>query len=211
MLRFFALLYFKFRQKFLQGKVIKNSKIDKSATIQSGTQIIDSQMGRHSYAAYDCLIVNCSIGSFCSIAPNVTIGAAEHPMEWASTSPAFEGVRNSSPRKRFAHFPIPQSKRTVIGSDVWIGQDCIIKAGVEVGHGAVIGAGAVVTKDVEPYAVVGGCPAKIIKYRFDNSVKDALLSSEWWNLSDEQVSAIATKVMQPLEFAMAALAIRDKN
>lgn len=200
MFRFFQLIYFKIRQKFLQGKVIRNSEVDKSATIQSGSQFVNSRMGRHSYAAYDCLICDCEIGNFCSIAQGVVIGAAEHPIERVSTSPAFEGITNSSPRARFADFPAPEAKRTIIGSDVWIGANAIIKGGVKIGHGAVIGAGAVVTKDVAPYAIAVGCPAKFIRYRFDESIRHRLLLSKWWELPDHSIKTMADKISSPADF-----------
>lgn len=185
----------------MQGKAIRNSLVDKSSKIQSGSQFINSTMGRHSYAAYNCQISDCAIGNFCSIAHEVVIGSAQHPINWASSSPAFEGVKNSSPKKRFAHFPPPESLRTTIGSDVWIGQRAIIKGGVKIGHGAIVGSGAVVTKDVEPYAIVGGCPAKLIRYRFDEDTRNLLLQSEWWNLKDEEIEKFAMKIQNPSIFA----------
>lgn len=211
MLQFLSFLFYKIRQKFLQGKAIRNSVVDPSSRIQSGCQFINSKIGRHSYTAYNCQISDCEIGNFCSIAPEVLIGAAQHPINWASSSPAFEGVKNSSPKKRFAHFPPPESLRTAIGSDVWIGQRATIKGGVKIGHGAIIGAGAVVTKDVEPYAIVGGCPARLIRYRFDEDTRNLLLQSEWWNLKDEEIEKFAMKIQDPSEFAMEIIDYKIKT
>lgn len=206
-----SFLWFKVRQKFLQGKVVRGSHIDPSSTVQSGSQFVNSTMGRHSYCAYDCLILNCSIGNFCSLAPEVVIGVAQHPLDWASTSPAFEGVRNSSPRKRFSLFPLDPPLHTTIGADVWIGQRAIIKGGVTIGHGAVIGAGAVVTKDVPPYAIVGGCPARVLRFRFDSETIDALLRSEWWTLSDSEITMIAQDVRTPMLFAEKAIRLAENR
>lgn len=75
-------------------------------------------------------------------------------------------------------------KKVIIGNDVWIGSHALILGGVKIGDGAVIGAGAVVTKDVPPYAVVGGVPARIIKYRFSQEIIDKLLEIKWWNLPE---------------------------
>jgi len=168
--------------------------------VNSGTQLIHSVFGKYSYAGYDCIIINTSIGNYCSIADNVVIGSAQHPMHWVSTSPVFENVIHSGPKKKFATFEVPKSKHTLIGSDVWIGHGAIIKGGINIGTGAVIGAGAVVTKDVEPYAVVGGCPAKILKFRFPNHIIEALLASKWWELSDEELQAKAQFIRQPEVF-----------
>lgn len=115
------------------------------------------------------------IGKFCSIADGVTILlGGRHPVDEITTSPA--------PRREF---PIPNppcvNHSIIIGNDVWIGLNAIIFNGVTIGDGAVIAAGAVVNKDVPPYAVVGGVPAKLIKYRFDSKIIAILLKSKWWD------------------------------
>jgi acetyltransferase-like isoleucine patch superfamily enzyme len=129
-----------------------------------------------------CEITNADIGNYCSIANNVAIGAAEHPYTRLSTSPQLYrsvikcGDGNGDARGK-----------TVVGSDVWIGNNAVIKAGVRVGHGAVIGAGSVVTHDVPPYAIAVGSPAKIIKYRFDGATIERLLGMSWWEWSEEEI------------------------
>ena len=195
-----AYIYSKIVKKYLRGKCILRSNIHKTAVISSGCNVVESTMGRYSYIGYDSTMVKCNVGSFCSIADCVYIGGAEHPMEWVSTSPVFQKVRHSGPTKRYAKFELPQIKTTTIGNDVWIGHGVIIKQGVIIGHGAVIGSGAVVTKDIEPYSIVVGCPAKHIKYRFDEQLRNDLLSTQWWNLSDEELSRLGRYAQQPKEF-----------
>lgn len=187
-------LYGKFFKKILRGKCVINSQIHKTAKINSGATIVDSAIGRYSYTCYDDEIVNCEIGQFCSISDDVIIGGAEHPIEWGSTSPVFQNVDHSGPRKRFAKHDFEGIPRTYVGNDVWIGKRVIIKAGVKIGDGAVIGAGAVVTKDVPPYAVVVGVPAKVIKYRFDDDTIAELLQTQWWNLSDAHLEQFAANI-----------------
>ncbi len=199
--RILSLYWFKFRQKFLAGKAIRNCHIDPSATVHGGTQMTNSSIGRHSYIGYNCSVNTAEIGNFCSIAGDVIIGASEHPMDWASTSPAFEGIKNSSPRKRFANFAVPAAGKVIIGSDVWIGEGAFLKSGVTIGHGAVVGSRAVVTKDVEPYAIVVGCPARIIRFRFSEELRHCLIESEWWNLSDIDLMSIGQLVKDPQTFA----------
>ncbi len=195
----FLYLYAKIINR-LHGKAIRDSKIHSTAYVGYGCNIIKLQMGRYSYIGHDSEVLCAEIGDFCSISDHVYIGGAEHPMEWVSTSPVFQNVRHSGPTKRFAKFDLPALKKTIIGSDVWIGHGVTIKQGVNIGHGAVIGSNALVTKDVPPYAVVGGVPAKIIKYRFDEETIAALLKSEWWKWSDEKIAQYAHLIKDPKAF-----------
>lgn len=192
-------LYAKVVQR-LRGKAIIRSAIHPTAVVYPGCHVVSSQIGKYSYCSYDCKFENTEIGSFCSISDKVYIGGAEHPLNWTSTSPVFQHVKHSGPTKRFSRFELPPIKRTIIGSDVWIGHAATIKQGVNVGVGAVIGSNALVTKDVPPYAVVGGVPAKIIKYRFDEDIITALLNSEWWMMSDEELSKYAYLIKDPKAF-----------
>ena len=130
------------------------------------------------------------IGSFCSIgsgAAFIMAGNQGHRNDWVSTFPfywmsevpAFEGARNG----------FRPAGDTVIGHDVWIGSEAIVMPGVGIGDGAVIGTRAVVTRDVEPYAIVGGNPAGTIRKRFDKARIGLLLELRWWEWSDEQLHA----------------------
>jgi acetyltransferase-like isoleucine patch superfamily enzyme len=139
---------------------------------------------------YGGALGNCEIGRFCSIAPDVSIGSDEHPVSWLSTSMiqyvkdlhgwsdvcVSLGLVYKRPVERFYSGEIAK-----IGNDVWIGRGATILSGVEVGHGSIIGAGAVVTKNVPNYAIVGGVPAKIIRYRFDAESIRNLTDLCWWN------------------------------
>ena len=133
-------------------------------------------------------IHNCEIGRYCSIAAGVWIGPNEHPLSWLSTSPAFynrksfhHGSRKVEGRFQAYTIPFVESKRTMIGNDVWIGSHAFVKGGVTIGDGAVVAAHAVVTKDVPPGAIVGGSPARIIRYRFDEATIRELQELKWWD------------------------------
>lgn len=184
----------------LQGKAVIGSRIHPTAVVYSGSQIVNTSFGRYSYCSYNCKIVNAEIGAFCSISDHVYIGGEEHPMDWVSTSPVFQNVRHSGPTKRFSKFDVPFVRQTVIGSDVWIGHGVTIKQGVTIGHGAVVGSNALVTKNVPPYAIVGGVPAKVIKYRFNEATIEALLHTEWWSLPDEEIQQYAHLIQEPDKF-----------
>lgn len=182
-------LYGKLMKK-LQGTCVVNCCIDNTCVVGSSCNVVGTAMSRYSYCGNDCQIVNTEIGSFCSISDHVFIGGAEHPMNWISTSPVFQNVRHSGPSRRFAKFDLPSARRTIIGNDVWIGHGVTIKQGITIGNGAVIGSNALITKDVPPYAVVGGVPAKVIKYRFPQEVINRLQEIQWWDLPDEKITEV---------------------
>lgn len=192
-------LYSKFFKRVLRGTSVLNSEIDKTAKVYSGSTFYNSKLGRYSYVGYDSEVVNCEIGAFCSIANGFIVGGAKHPLEWVSTSPVFYDVGSGTGR-HLGNLCIEDVARTIIGNDVWIGSRAIIMQGVNIGTGAVIGAGVVVTKNVPPYAVVAGCPAKIIKYRFNEETIKRLLKSEWWLMSDEQLRNISEYINNPNVF-----------
>ena len=128
--------------------------------------------------------VTVEIGSFCSIAANVVLllGAGHNP-DWVSTWPIREVFGLPG---QYDHHPTYRGP-TIIGNDVWLGRDAVILDGITIGHGAVVGARAVVTKDVRPYAVVGGVPAKEIRRRFTDEQVDALLEIAWWDWPVDQI------------------------
>lgn len=181
---------------------ITNSTINSLSKVEAGTSFFHSSMGRHSFCGYDCDIFHAEIGSFTSIASNVTIGGAKHPMEWVGMSPVFYKGRDSI-RKKFVLNELSPPQKTIIGNDVWIGKSAIIISGVEISNGAVIGAGSVVTKNIPPYAIAAGNPAKIIRYRFDRKTIEHLESIEWWNLKDNEIQKIAQHIKDPDKFISA--------
>ncbi|WP_052571337.1 glycosyltransferase [Endomicrobium proavitum] len=148
-------------------------------------------VGKNTYSAPDLKVENSKtkIGSFVSIAGKVTIGQGEHPVNYLSTSPYFYMSGLGWTNRISETYANP----CTIGNDVWIGQNVFIRQGITVGDGAVIGAGAVVVKDVPAYAVVGGVPAKVIKYRFDDETIKELLALKWWNLPDEEIKKLPFK------------------
>lgn len=186
--------------KKMRGAAVANSSIHRTSKVEAGSQFINSSMDRYSFCGYDCKILNCNIGAFCSIADGVIIGGAQHPIEWASTSPVFYRGRDSV-AKKFSEFERPKSKRTTIGNDVWIGDRALIKGGVEIGDGAIIGMGSVVTKNVGAYEIWAGNPAKLIRKRFDDNTVQELLNSDWWNLDDATILKYSQYIREPNQFA----------
>lgn len=120
------------------------------------------------------------IGKFCSIASGVIFnlgGSERHLKNWVSTYPLHYMFPENCPND-----PYYPKGDTVVGNDVWIGTEAVIMPGITIGDGAIIGARAVVTHDVAPYSIVGGVPAKLIKYRFSKEIIQKLLEISWWNL-----------------------------
>ena len=105
-----------------------------------------------------------------------------------------------SVKAKFSIFKREEPLYTVIGHDVWIGQNCLIKQGVKIGNGAVIGMGSVVTRDVEPYSIVGGVPTKFIKKRFESNIVHELEAIEWWEFDEKKLKFYARFIRNPKLF-----------
>ena len=171
--------------------VSSNNEIDAKATIYRGVKIKGSKVGAYTYISANTDVENAEIGKFCSVSDHCRIGMGGHNTNQVSTSPIFTEDRNGTKfqwtDKDVNAAPL---KKAVVGNDVLIGSHALILGGVTIGDGAVVAAGAVVTKDVPPYAVVGGVPAKVIKYRFSQEVIDRLEEIQWWNLNEKKIIEI---------------------
>ncbi len=131
-----------------------------------------------------------TIGRYCSIADKVEIFlGGNHRTDWGTTYP-FSALRDIWPLAPKTEEYHSSRGDVTIGHDVWIGCGAIILSGITIGHGAVVAAHAVVTKDVPPYAIVGGNPAKIIRHRFDEATVEALLNASWWELPQEKIATL---------------------
>lgn len=172
----------------------KKSSFQGYTNIGKRCQIIDSSLGRFTYVTADTKIIRSSIGSFCSIGQECLIGGlASHPLNWISTHPAFYSSRKQANFSFVTSDELIEQGRVNIGHDVWIGARAIIIDGCNIGNGAVIAAGAVVVKDVPPYAIVGGVPAKVIKFRFPPEKIEKIRSSRWWELDIDELAKINMK------------------
>jgi acetyltransferase-like isoleucine patch superfamily enzyme len=174
----------RFRDSTIDRKCRINpaSEIEKNCHILENSLVLNSTIKTCSYIGRNSIVQNASIGSFCSIANDVFIGLGTHPTAHFSTSPLFYRVANTFNLKLIDDdYEFAEYRPIEIGNDVWIGTRAIILDGVKIGDGAIVAANAVVTKDVPPYAIVGGVPAMVIRYRFSPEKIEQLLKLQWWS------------------------------
>ena len=166
---------------------VENSLLGKHVDIQRYAMIYSCQIGDYSYVGRNFTAWHSKVGKFCSISWNVGIGGANHDYHRITQhaflyAPQF-GFLDSNEVPGYNRF----ESECIIGNDVWIGCNAVVCRGVRVGDGAVIAAGAVVTKDVEPYTIVGGVPAKFIKRRCSAGLAERLTKTRWWDLPDSVI------------------------
>ena len=141
-----------------------------------------SRLGRFSYVAAGARVVGCACGSFCSIGPDAWVGGlGRHPTHWISTHPSFYSPLMQAGMTFVEREFFEETQEVVMGHDVWVGARAIVLDGVTIGNGAVIAAGAVVTRDVAPYSIVGGVPARLIRRRFNDEDIRKLEDLRWWD------------------------------
>lgn len=187
----------------IKPRAIRSSEVDETAKIGPASQVVESSMGRYSYCGERCTIIKCNIGAYTSIADYVSIGGVKHDFRLVATSKIFQSGKNPF-GVSLAEFQAHPMVATVVGSDVFIGKSAVINAGVSVGHGAIIGAGSIVTKDVPAYSIVAGVPARHLKFRFDEDLREILLETRWWDLAPERVAELA-HCFDDIEKLLAAL------
>ena len=177
------------KSKISKLSIIKRTEFEGANSVARFTRIDDSRIGFGSYVSSYSKLFRCDIGRYCSIAQKVQVVFGNHPTKkYVSTHPMFYSLTPPNgnslvKRNKFKEYAFSDEKEKFfveIGNDVWIGYDVKILAGVHIGDGAIIAAGSVVTKDVDPYTIVGGVPAKPIRKRFSESQVEFLEALKWW-------------------------------
>lgn len=186
---------------------IVNEKCSFEGNNRIGAETIfySSVMGFQSYMGVNNMFTHAKIGKFSSIGNNVRLISLTHPTHGVSTHPAFystkyDGVTYVKENKAKEVLTTKDNWQCEIGNDVWIGSHVLIRGGVKIGDGAVVAMGSVVTKDVPPYAIVGGVPAKIIKFRFNEETIESLIKLQWWNREEDWIKEHADKFMNVNNF-----------
>ncbi len=152
-----------------------------------------SRIGGYSNLGFGSYIADSIVGRYCNFGARVSIGGYEHPQNWLGITAyqwgkSTESLVSAATQVLLETHPPPCQMTTVIGSDVWIGDNTVVKRGVTIGSGAIIGAGSVVTKDVPPFAVVIGVPARVLRFRFEPILRQQLLAERWWEMELEELA-----------------------
>jgi phosphonate metabolism protein (transferase hexapeptide repeat family) len=168
---------------------LREATIGRCCEVLGDTAIEYTELGDYSYLGPGCMVADAEIGKFCAIAAQVRIGAPNHPLDRPSQHrftycPEYY---TADAQRDHTFFRQRRADRVVIGNDVWIGHAVIVMPGVKVGDGAVLAAGAVVTRDVAPYTIVGGVPARQIRERFSREIAAQLSRIAWWNWPSEAI------------------------
>ncbi len=158
-------------------------------------------LGDFSYVSEYSVILEATIGRFCSIGPNVRVAPGKHPTNtFVSTHPALFSNPDYCPLNFFDKDYHNPSRHVTIGNDVWICANAVIADGVTIGDGAIILSNAVVAKDVEPYTIVGGVPARFVRKRFEDAEIQFLMQSKWWNNDIEWIKKNAKSFLNIKDF-----------
>lgn len=173
-----------------------DSTLQDHTALHSRSVVTGINLGSFSYIAERSQVSYTQIGRFCSVGPEFLCGYGDHPLEFVSTSPVFYSTRGQCGTTFSDKNAFPEHKETEIGHDVWIGARVFVRSGMKIGDGAIIAAGAAVVTDVPDYALVGGVPAKIIRYRFDEPTIKELLQLRWWNWPEADLRAAQMRFAQ---------------
>jgi phosphonate metabolism protein (transferase hexapeptide repeat family) len=181
------------------SSLLRDTVLGQFTDVAERVNLAECEVGDYTYIERQVEAIYTTIGKFCAVAANSRLNALNHPMDRIS-----QHKITYRPNEYFVHAKVDkvfrekrQLARVNIGHDVWIGHGAIVLPGLSIGHGAVVAAGAVVTKNVEPYAVVAGVPAKRIKWRFKKNIRERIVVLAWWDWPQDKL-ALAVPDMQTL-------------
>ncbi|MER3482328.1 MAG: chloramphenicol acetyltransferase [Meiothermus sp.] len=170
--------------------LVRESQLGSWTQVAEGAQLVESRLGDYSYVMEHVQAIYTTIGKFCSIASYVRLNPGNHPLERPSSHHfTYRSAQYELGEDDLAFFRWRRENLVSIGHDVWIGHNATVLPGVRVGNGAAIGAGAIVTKEVEPYTVVAGVPAKPVRRRFSPHLAERLEALAWWDWPHERLRA----------------------
>ena len=203
--------------KMHPGARIIESRITGPSGIGNNTQVgPDVVAGKFFGMNVSCFVARAKIGAYCAFGARTSINPFNHPIDWLSIHDFQYHPLSYSWAPEYKNFQrlerTPDMIEPVsIGSDVWTGHNVNIMAGVNVGHGAVIGAGSVVTRDVPPYAIMAGVPAKLKRYRFSEKTIERLLRVQWWDMELSQLSGLPFRNIEQCLTQIEEIKARDSG
>ncbi len=172
------------------SSLLRDTKLGQFTDVAERVVLAECEVGDFTYIERHVEAIYTTIGKFCAIAANARLNALNHPMDRIS-----QHKITYRPNEYFVHAKVDkafreqrQQARVTIGNDVWIGHGAIVLPGISIGHGAVVAAGAVVTKDVDPYAIVAGVAARRIKWRFEKSIRERIIALAWWDWEHDRLA-----------------------
>jgi phosphonate metabolism protein (transferase hexapeptide repeat family) len=170
--------------------MLRDASLGSWTAVGARTSLVETTMGDYSYVSNDCDLIYTEVGKFCSIASHVRVNPGNHPL-WRATLHHFtyrSRAYGLAGEDDHDFFQWRRDHRVIIAHDAWIGHGATLLPGVKVGLGAAVGAGAVVTKDVLPFTVVAGVPARVLRRRVSPEVEAALLRIRWWDWPREKLA-----------------------
>jgi len=170
---------------------IQDSRIGRWTAVGARTVLTETILGDYSYVSNDCDLIYAEVGKFCSIASHVRINPGNHPL-WRAALHHFTYRSRSyalAPEDDHEFFNWRRSQKVILENDAWVGHGAILLPGVRIGIGSAVGAGAVVTKDVPPFTIVAGVPARVIRRRVTPEVESSLRRIGWWDWPHERLIA----------------------
>jgi len=176
-------------------EVSADSRIGHGAIVRSRAIVSHTTIGACCFVNTGAELYHCDVARYCSLGQYCQIGPNEHLMDYPTT------CESLYPEAVWDHVRELKKERTPVGADVWVGSRAVILKGRRIGTGAVVAAGAIVTRDVPDYAIVGGIPAKVIRYRFDAREIELLLSSRWWEREPDAIRRALTSLGYPEQSA----------
>ena len=169
---------------------VRDSRLGAWTEVGARTTLAEVEMGDYSYVVHDSQIIYASIGRFCSIASHTRINPGNHLLDRVALNHfTYRASAYGLGPDEAGFFDWRRSHRVTLGHDVWLGHGAIVLPCVSIGTCAAVGAGAVVTKDLPPFAVAVGNPARVIRFRFEEGVRAALLRIAWWGWPRERLAA----------------------